>query len=162
MNLVHVHLLLTHVPLFSTVFGVVLLVAALARRSEDLRRAAFATFVAGALLAVPTYLTGDAAEAAVEDLPGVTDAQIERHERIAGVALALVATLGVIGLAGFVAEKRAQRVALAGAYAAALVGLVTAGVMAITANSGGAIRHSEIRGVAAVDGGGKAEDRDRR
>ena len=161
MSLVHVHLLLTHVPVLGTILGLVLLAAAVARRSEDLRRAAFATFMAGALLAVPTYLTGAAAEAAVENLPGVTDAQIERHERIAGVALALVATLGVIGLAGFVAGRRAQRVARAGAYAAALVGLVTAGVMAITANTGGAIRHSEIRAVAAVDGGGHAEDHDR-
>jgi hypothetical protein len=162
MNLVHVHLFLTHVPVLGTVFGLLLLIAALARHSDDVRRAAFATFVACALVAVPTYLTGEAAEDAVEDLPGVTDALIERHEDLGGWALALVVTLGVVGLTGSLAERRAPRVVRASAYAAAVVGLVTAGVMAVAANTGGAIRHTEIHdraGAARPAGGENGEHR---
>lgn len=148
MNLVHVHLLLTHVPVLGTVFGLLLLVAALAWRSDHLRRAAFVTFIATALVTAPTFLTGEAAEEAVEDLPGVTDARIEQHEDVAAVALTLAVIMGVIGLTGVVSRARAPRVSRASAYAAALLGVVTAGVMAVTANSGGAIRHSEINSTA--------------
>ena len=165
MNLVHIHLLLTHVPVLGTVFGLLLLLAALAWRSDHLRRAAFVTFVACALVAAPTFLTGEAAEDAVEDLPGVTDAQIERHEDIAAVALALAVTMGVIGLAGLVTAARAPRLSRASGYAAALLGVATAGVMAVTANSGGGIRHSEIRAAAATavpDGRGHEDNDDRR
>lgn len=144
MTLVHVHLLLTHVPVLGTVFGLLLLVVALVWRSEHLRRAAFVTFIATALVAAPTFLTGEAAEEAVEDLPGVTDARIERHEDIAAVALTLAVAMGVIGVAGLVSSVRAPRVSRVSGYAAALLGVVTAGVMAVTANSGGAIRHSEM------------------
>ena len=165
MSLVHIHLVLTHVPVLGTVFGLLLLLAALVWRSDHLRRAAFVSFVACALAAAPTCLTGEAAEEAVEDLPGVTDAQIERHEDIAAVALALSVTLGVIGLAGLVSAARAPRVSRASGYAAAFVGVVTAGVMAVTANSGGGIRHSEMHSTAAPvvpDGRGREADDDRR
>ena len=61
MNLAHVHLLLNHLPPLGVLFGFLLLAAAVARKSGELVRASLVTFVLAALLAVPTYYTGEPA-----------------------------------------------------------------------------------------------------
>src|SRR5688500_14191615 len=98
MNLTHVHLMLNHVPVLATAFGLGLLVLAAWRRSDEVKKVALGLFVVGALLAVPVYLTGEPAEDAVEQLPGVSKAIIEQHEDAAAVAFTAIAVLGVAAL----------------------------------------------------------------
>ena len=80
MTLVHLHLVLNHVPVVGTFVGIALLLVALARRSRELTLASFGVFVASAAVTVPVYLTGEPAEDRVERLAGVSGAVIERHE----------------------------------------------------------------------------------
>ncbi len=145
MNGAHLHLLINHVPVLGTLFGLLLLIFASCKRSDELRRTALGTFVIVALAAVATYLTGDPAEHVVKGLPGVYGALIERHDNAAGIALGGAITLGVLSLGGLIWFRRGRpiknwfsAVVLAGAI------LVT-GLMAWTANLGGQIRHTEIR-----------------
>jgi uncharacterized membrane protein len=143
-NAAHIHLLLNHLPLLGTGFGVLLLLLAFARRSDELKRVSLGVFALAALIAVPTYLTGEPAENVVERLPGVSKPIIEEHEEAAEGAAAALGVLGVFSLAGLV---RFRRSALPNwlAVSSLVLGLVVAGLMARSANLGGLIRHSEIR-----------------
>jgi uncharacterized membrane protein len=152
MNWAHVHLLLNHVPVLGTIFGLALLIWGVWRRNHTLQRAALTVFVVGALVAIPVYLTGEPSEDAVENLAGTAENAIEIHEDAATLALVAVEVLGLIGLLGlFVHRPGFARLVMPGALALAVI---TAGLMARTANLGGKIRHAELRGAAAATGGG--------
>jgi hypothetical protein len=83
MNWAHVHLMLSHLPVVGTIFGLLLLLLAQLRKSEELKRVSLGIFVLTALLALPVYFTGEPAEKVVEHLPGVTEPLIEEHENAA-------------------------------------------------------------------------------
>jgi beta-lactamase regulating signal transducer with metallopeptidase domain len=78
MNWAHIHLLLNHVPVLGTIFGLALLGYAVLKRSEALKRAALGVFVAVALLALPVYFTGEPAEEAVQSAAGVSKSSYRR------------------------------------------------------------------------------------
>lgn len=142
MNWAHVHLMLNHVPVLGTVFGLALLAWAMWRRDESLQRVALVTFVIAALIAIPVYLTGEPAQEAVEHLAGTTEGAIDTHEDAALASLIGLELVGAIALAGIVL-KRAGAIRVA-TRTALLLSLVTAALMARTANLGGKIRHAEI------------------
>ncbi|MGH7675969.1 MAG: hypothetical protein ACREMV_11925 [Gemmatimonadales bacterium] len=146
MSLLQPHMLLNHVPILGVIFGVVLLVAALVRRSDELKRASLVVFVVVAALTVPVYLTGEPAEEAVEGLAGVSETAIEVHEEAALAALVGIEVLGVMALAGLLSWRRAPALAGRLTVGALVLGLVAGGLMTITGSSGGKVRHSELRG----------------
>jgi len=61
-NLAHVHLLLNHFPTIGTIIGVGLFLVALIARSNDLKRASYVVFLGIALITLPTYTSGNAAQ----------------------------------------------------------------------------------------------------
>ena len=61
MSTTHVHLLLNHFPTVGFVMTIGLFVAAIVARSEHLKRASLVAFVGIGLIAIPTYVTGNAA-----------------------------------------------------------------------------------------------------
>ena len=160
MNWAHIHLMLNHIPLLGTVFGLALLAWGMFRHDPSLQRAALVTFVVTALAAVPVYLTGEPSEDVVERLAGTAKAAIETHQEAALTALIGIELLGAIGMAGLLLSRmrRAGATLMRGAF---LVAIVAAGLMAWTANLGGRIRHAELRGNAAQQTGDEHEGRDR-
>ena len=145
MNWAHVHLMLSHLPVVGTIFGVLLLLLALLRKSEELKRVSLGVFVLTALLALPVYFTGEPAEKVVEHLPSVTESLIEEHEDAALFALLMAGSAGVVALAGLILFRRAERLPGWVVGAALVLSLSTSGLMGWTANRGGRIRHTEIR-----------------
>ena len=145
MNLTHVHLMLNHVPVLGTVFGLALLAFALWRKRDELKKIALGIFVLVALLAVPVYLTGEPAEHAVDRLPGVSKPVIERHEEAAGIAFTGVGVLGVAALLGLLVFRRARIVPSWFGFVMLCASLIVGGLMTWTANIGGQVRHTEIR-----------------
>jgi hypothetical protein len=125
---------------------VLLLAVALPSRSPAVQRLALAAVVVVALLGLPTYFTGEGAEEAVEELPGISEAVIERHEDAAARALIALEVAGALALLGLVATARARRVPTWLVAGMLLVTLAGAGLLGWTANLGGQIRHPEIRG----------------
>ena len=144
MNLAHAHLLLNHLPPLGTLFGSLLLVAALVRKSGELVRASLATFVVVGLLALPTYYTGEPAEKVVESQPGVTEEVIGPHEESAESSLIGALILGVVSLAGL-AFYRGREIPRGLVLASLILTLIVTGMLAWTAHLGGMIRHVEIR-----------------
>jgi uncharacterized membrane protein len=148
MNWAHLHLLSNHIPVLGTVFGLLLLAWGVVRRNEVIQRAALVTFVVAALVAIPVFLTGEPSEEAVEHLAGTAEQAIEVHEDAALLALISVELLGV--LAAFSLLWRRAGTSRFVIRAALALSVVTAGLMARTANLGGKIRHAELRSGAAA------------
>ena len=59
MNAAHAHLMLNHVPVLGVVFGVLLLVTAMVRKSDELFKTSLVAFAICAAVGVPVYLTGE-------------------------------------------------------------------------------------------------------
>jgi len=146
MSATHLHLLLNHVPVLGTIFGLCLLAFALWRRSEELKKTALGVFVIVTLLAVPVYLTGEPAEHAVENLPGVSEPLMEQHEETAEISFIGLVVVGVVALAGLAMFRRGKPVPVWFGLVMLTASLVVSGLMGWTANLGGQVRHSEIRG----------------
>ncbi len=145
MNWPHVHLIINHVPVIGLPLVILLLGTALYRRSDELVRVSLGAFVFIALAAIPVYLTGQAAEETVKDLPGVTENIIGTHEDVASYALVAIEALGIAALAGLIFFRRSHKIPLWFVGAVLVVALGAAAVTGLTANLGGQIRHPEIR-----------------
>jgi uncharacterized membrane protein len=146
MNWAHVHLIINHVPVIGTLGAILLLVYSLARKSEEVKIVSFGVFAIIALITLAVYFTGEAAEKVVKDLPGVTETYIGRHEEIASFTLVLIELLGVASLAGIMLFQRSGAVPRWVVVMILVLSLITAAAVNITANLGGQIRHTEIRG----------------
>lgn len=145
MNPAYLHLVLNHLPVLGTWFGLLLLSAGFLCKSNDLKRASLVTFVLCALVAIPVFLTGEPAEATVDGLPGISEGLVEAHEATAKISLILVELLGLVALLCLVLLHRGTRAAsrvLLGAWGLALL---TGGLFVYTAKLGGQIRHTEVR-----------------
>lgn len=147
MNWAHVHLMINHVPVIGLLGAVLLLIYALARKSEEVKMVSFGLFVLIALMTFAVYFTGEAAQKVVKDLPGVTEADIGRHEEIAGLALTSMEVLGVAALIGLILLRRSGAIPKWIVVVVLVLSLITAAIVGFTANLGGQIRHTEIRGV---------------
>jgi uncharacterized membrane protein len=145
MDLVHIHLLLNHFPVIGMVLGLLLLIFAFLRRSNELKKVSLGIFVLLAMLAIPVYFTGEPAEKSVENLPGVSESIIEQHEEAALIALTGVIILGIVSLITLFLFRHNTQVSVWLMVLSLVISFITTGLMAFTANLGGQIRHTEIR-----------------
>ena len=157
MDTVHIHLLLNHVPILGVLFGSLVLLYGVLRRSEDGVRIGLATLVLAALFAIPVYLTGEGAEEAVEGLPGVSEALIGEHEEAAEAGFIGTGVLGVLAALALVAGWRGSARVGPLRWTVAAGGLVAFGWLAYVGSQGGQIRHTEIRGDFGAGGTSRAE-----
>ncbi len=158
MNWAYIHLLLNHLPVLGTVFGLALLAYAIVRRNDGLKKVALGVFVAVALLALPVYFTGEPAEKVVENAAGVTEGMVEAHQESALISLIGVELLGIIALVGLFVSRGGRLLSTNLTTAAVVVSLAAAGLMARTANLGGQISHREIRAGATLPAGEHGEN----
>ena len=144
-NIAHVHLLLNHVPTVGTVIGIGLLLLSLVRRNEHLTHASLEVFFLVALLTLPAYLTGVAAQELIEGREGVTPDIISLHHDAALAAFVLMQITG--GAAWLALWQFRRRTAYAGWVlpVVLILSALTVAAMTRAATLGGEIRHPEIR-----------------
>jgi uncharacterized membrane protein len=145
MNPAHLHLMLNHVPVLAVPFGLAVLGWAMFRSRPEFARLALIVFIFSALATIPTYLTGEPAEDAIEGVAGAIEPWVEPHEEAALVSLILGEALGVLAIAGLWSARRAVAPSRPMLMTSLVLALATAGSLAYTANLGGLIRHTEIR-----------------
>lgn len=145
MNAAHLHIILNHIPVIGIPFGTALLIYGFLRKSQEVKTAGLLVFLAIALVMIPTYLAGEAAEDIVEDLPGVSESLIENHEGAATIALVATSILGALSLMRLLIPARFSAAAGPMTIVVFVFSLGVAGWLARTANLGGQIRHPEIR-----------------
>lgn len=152
MNSVQMHLALTHVPVVLSLVGLIMLVVAFFIKNSTITKTSYILILIAGIAAIPVFLTGEATEEAVENLPGVSEAIIERHEDVAKLAMISIAAAGLAALTALfsfrwqIATRVLKVVVL-------LLAITSGGLMAQTAHLGGQIRHTEIRTGVAVQNG---------
>jgi uncharacterized membrane protein len=144
MNYAHLHLLLNHVPVIGSIVGLGLFLISFFGKNEDLRRASYIVFAAIALLTIPAFLSGFGAQQMIKG-PGVSDALISRHEGSALLSLWFMELTGALALIGLWQSQTTARPSRGNVTAVLLFSLLTVGLMARTGNTGGDIRHPEVR-----------------
>jgi uncharacterized membrane protein len=158
-NLVHLHLLLNHVPTVGTIVALAFLLLAFAKRSDDLMRASLAVVFGIALVSLPAYMTGYAAQNLLKDRPGISTDLIDEHQSAALLALMVMEATGVVAWYGLWRGRRPSGLARGSSNATAdgsrgrprwnaavvvLLSVLTIALMASAANLGGQITHPEI------------------
>lgn len=150
MNQTHIHIIITHLPIFGSILGGLVLMYGLWSKSSDTKVAAYLLFILSALGAGIAYLTGEAAEETVENIQGVVEATIKRHEEFALFALISLVLLGVTSILGLVITLKKSRLTRTTAFVILVVSLIGFGLVARTGYLGGQIRHTEISNGATV------------
>ena len=161
MNSVQMHLALTHVPVILSFVGLILLIVAFFIKNTMLTKTSYVLLLVAGVAALPVFFTGEGAEEAIEKLPGVSDAVIERHEEVAKWAMFSIAAAGLSALAALFLFRR-QVASRLFKTLVLLLAITSGGLMAQTAHLGGQIRHTEIRNGVALqnsnDAGGESEN----
>jgi len=160
MDAAHLHLMLNHLPVLGTIFGLLLVMAGLALKKPDLRSAALVTLVLAGASSWPAFATGHEAEEMVEGQANVSDAAIEAHEEAAEAANIAALLMAVLALAGLVAGAKQAKAAPALTGVVLVAALVVTAAMTRTALLGGPVAHPELRSGAAVPGAGEAAERE--
>ena len=155
MDPTHLHLLLNHVPTVGFGIGVAMFVLGLVGRSNDLKQASLVIFVGVALITIPTYVTGNAAQVHLQERGEVSDGTtegmvtlslIETHEGAAFLALGFMEVTGALAWLALWRFRRTLNVSPGMNGVLLVLSLATLGLMAQAANVGGMINHPEIRG----------------
>ena len=144
MNYAHLHLLLNHVPVIGSIVGLGLFLISFFGKNEDLRRSSYIIFAAVALITIPAFLSGFGAEQMIKG-PGVSDALISRHEGSALLSLWFMELTGAIALIGLWQSHATAPPSRWNVWAVMLFSVLTVVLMARTGNTGGDIRHPELR-----------------
>lgn len=145
MNYPYLHLILNHLPVLGTLFGLLVLLLAQWRKSAPLQRVSLEIFVLTAVLTLPTYLTGEPTEEALKSMPGISTSVIENHQDAALISSITIGLLGALALFGLWRSRREPELPRWVLLSVLLLALVGSGLMGWTAHLGGEIRHTEIR-----------------
>lgn len=145
MNYAHLHLLLNHFPVIGTIIGLGLLLVSFGGDGNDLRRSGLIIFAVTALLAIPTFLSGFGARIMLSQDASTPKALLERHEAAAMLSLWFMETTGALALVALWRSHRTSRPARWHMPVLLLFALLTVGLMTRTGNTGGDIRHPEVR-----------------
>jgi len=146
MSAAHIHLLLNHIPILGSIFGLLLLGYGMLRKSDEIQKTSLGVFVITALLTIPVYLTGDGAAEIVGNLPGVSTAIIQQHNKAATITLIAIEILGVVSLLGLFLSWCSRRELRNWMTLGLLIlAMISSGLGAWTGSIGGQIRHTEVR-----------------
>ena len=144
MDQTHIHLLITHLPIFGSILGAFVLAHGLWTKSNQTKMAAYNLFIISAIGSGIAYLTGEGAEERVENIQGVVEATIKQHEEFALFALISLIILGVASIIGLFLTLRKSKLITTTAFVILAISLISFGLVARTGYLGGQIRHTEI------------------
>ena len=151
LNFAHVHLLLNHLPTIGFGIGFCLYLAAYFGKNEHLKKTSIVLLFLIAVLALPTYMSGNAAERALcpeRKCPAdVSVNAIRAHEDAALFAFLLMEATGFFAWLALWQLRRKAQIASWNWNLILVLALASFGLMAAAANEGGEIRHTEIRAV---------------
>lgn len=143
MNAAHLHLIVNHIPIFTTLIGIFVLMWGMYKKEISIRNIAFVLFIFGALSSYAALETGESAEEIVEEVAAVSHDAIHDHEEAAELSLWSAVVMGLFSIGALVAQKYKFRFETGLNVAILLFALITLGLLAYTAYEGGEIRHPE-------------------
>lgn len=151
MNGAHFHLLVNHLPIVGTIFGLLILLGGIVIKNNVVKQTGLATLIVAALSSALALMTGDPAGEAVEHLPGITESMIEHHENIAYSSLWALVPMGLMAALSFYSIWKKEKAGNTLAIVTLILAILSTGMMSWTGLTGGEIRHTEIRKDAVIN-----------
>ncbi|MGL5888522.1 MAG: hypothetical protein ACRC3B_01475, partial [Bacteroidia bacterium] len=150
MEQVHLHLIITHLPIVGSFIGALVLVWGIMYKSQPTKNIAFIVLLLSAIGAAIANFTGEAAEEVVEKIAGISHDVIHEHEEAAELAFILQMIMGAFALLSYFLAYRKSGFARIASIVTLLIGLAAFVMVARAGYYGGLIRHPEVNGAAAV------------
>ena len=144
MNLSHLHLLINHLPIIGSMLGGLVLAFAIWEKSNRTKVAAYGVLIISSIGAVIAYLTGEAAEELVENIPGVLKEAIDAHEDTAMISLIILIILGISSVVGIYLTYKNSKYIKRVANVTLFLSILSFGIISRTGFLGGQIRHTEL------------------
>jgi len=145
MNYSHIHIVLNHFPTIGTLFGLLLLLYGLWRKKQDLQIISFVIFMVMAMLVIPTFVTGAAANEAIAGRPDFNSAMVDLHRSAAIVASTFLFLTGTFAWLALWQYRRFKIQSGWTVWTVLGLGILTMAFMLETGTHGGEISHPEIR-----------------
>lgn len=145
MNEAHFHLVVNHLPIIFPIVGIIVMITGLIFKSDAVKRTAFLIFIIGSLTSIAAMTSGEGAEEIVENISGVTENYIERHEESAELFSILTYILGGLSFLGLWASIKQKSFSNFLNIGILIFALVVIYFGKETGTTGGEIRHTEIR-----------------
>jgi uncharacterized membrane protein len=98
MNNIETHLLITHLPIFGSILGVLVLIYGLLTFSRHTQMAAYWLFIISAASAVFAYLSGNDVGRDIENMKGISQYSILEHTNFANYSMIVLFILGSISI----------------------------------------------------------------
>lgn len=143
MNPAHLHLIVNHIPIFTTVIGIFILTWGMYKSSSSIRNIAFILFIFGAVGSYVAIETGESAEDIVEEVAIVSHDAIHDHEEAAELSLWFAIVMGLLSVGALAAKKLNLRFETNLHIVILVTALITAGILMYVAYEGGEIMHQE-------------------
>jgi uncharacterized membrane protein len=144
MDQTHIHLLITHLPIFGSLLGTLVLGFGMWKKSNTTQLASYYLLVISAIGVVVAYVTGEGAEETLENIQGVSENVIEQHADFAVYALVALIIVGLFSMKGIYFKFTKSTFAKPVAIVTLFLALISFGLVARTGYLGGQIRHTEI------------------
>lgn len=143
---VHIHLMVSHIPIFTIICGIIIFAYGLLKDNLSIRNAGLVFFVIAPIFCTILYFTGHGSIKVLKAMmPTMPMEPVEQHEELAEVALGSAWFLGVVALIALIIFRKKLQMKLRFALPILLIALFTAVVVGWTSNLGGKVRHIELR-----------------
>ncbi len=144
MNQAHLHMVLNHFPIIGLMFGIGVLIYGIIKKHTILVNTAYVIFIICMIMGKATMMTGEGAEEIAEEL-GISHDLIHEHEEMAETFMKLLYVLGILSVAGLVVNSKKHAKAFILSLIILILAISTSILSIKVGNSGGEIRHTEIR-----------------
>lgn len=144
MEAIRIHLLITHLPVFGLLIGVLSLIYGLIKKNQQVKILSLAIMIMAMIGGVIAFKTGHEAEETVEHISGVAESVIEEHEEAAEITILLMYALGMLLFITLYSELKNSKFSRSLMLLVVVISLATFLFVARTAALGGKIRHTEI------------------
>lgn len=144
MTQTHLHLLITHLPIFGSILGAIVLGYGLATKTQQTLAAAYFVLIISCIGGFIADRTGEAAEETVEHIQGISKNLIHEHEESAEITVIAMIVLAILSLIALILLFRKAPFFLTYGGVIFILSLVCFGLAARTGYLGGQIKHTEI------------------
>src|SRR5579872_4556569 len=136
-NAPHMHLLLNHIPTTGFAMALAFFLAGIIWKSVNLQRLSLVVFFLVALLTIPTYVSGMAANQALQNVGGISPALIQAHEDAVLIPVVLMVLTGFVAWLGLWQFRITSRLPRWNLGLVFVLAIVSFGMMAKAADLGG-------------------------
>jgi uncharacterized membrane protein len=147
MNGAHLHLLLNHVPIFSTLFGIGIIIWGMFKKSIQVYKLGTVLLILGSVMSFFVLESGELAEEQIEEFSISANHQtIHEHEEAAEVAFWFSIVMGGFAIVSLISTNMNTRFQTTLNGVVLITGILTLLMLIYASYEGGKIRHNQELG----------------